>query len=53
MHAGTNIGLSDYLSRRGAPMPPWLEVLLNVLGFAGFVAIAKYHRSRSEKLPDR
>ena len=41
------------LPDRGAPMPPWLEVLLNVIGFAGFIAIAKYHKSRSEKLPDR
>jgi hypothetical protein len=41
------------VSDRGAPMPPWLEVLLNVSAFAGFIAIAKYHKSRSEKLPDR
>ena len=34
-------------------MPAWLEVLLNVIGFAGFIAIAKYHKSRGEKLPDR
>jgi hypothetical protein len=32
---------------------PWLEVLLNVIGFAGLIAIAKYHKSRGEKLPDR
>jgi hypothetical protein len=30
-------------------MPPWLEVLLNVIGFAGFIGIAKYHKSRGEK----
>jgi hypothetical protein len=41
------------LSGRGAPMPPWLELLLNVIAFAGFIGIAKYHKSRSEKLPDR
>ena len=41
------------LPDRGVPMPPWLEVLLNVIAFAGFIAIAKYHKSRSEKLPDR
>jgi hypothetical protein len=23
-------------------MPPWLEVLLDVLGFAGFIGIATY-----------
>ena len=52
-HAGTNSGLSDYVSGRGAPMPPWLEVLLNVIGFAGFIGIAKYHRAPGGKLPDR
>jgi hypothetical protein len=33
-------------------MPPWLEVLLNVIGYAGFVGIAIYHRSPEKKLPD-
>jgi hypothetical protein len=23
-------------------MPPWLEVLLDVLGFAGFIGVASY-----------
>jgi hypothetical protein len=32
-------------------MPAWLEVLLNVIGYGGFIAIATYHRSPSEKLP--
>ena len=31
-------------------MPAWLEVLLNVIGYGGFIAIAMYHRSPSEKL---
>jgi hypothetical protein len=26
-------------------MPVWLEVLLDVLGFVGFIAIATYRRS--------
>jgi hypothetical protein len=25
-------------------MPPWLEILLDVMAFAGFVAIAILHR---------
>jgi hypothetical protein len=29
-------------------MPPWMEILLNAIGYAGFIAIAKYHRP-SEK----
>jgi hypothetical protein len=34
-------------------MPAWMEVLINVIGYAGFVAIAMYHRSSSKKLPER
>ena len=29
-------------------MPVWMEILLNVIGYAGFVAIAIFHKSRSE-----
>jgi hypothetical protein len=32
-------------------MPPWLEVLLDVLGFAGFIGVATYARSPGEKKP--
>ena len=51
--ARTNRDLRELVPRRGASMSPWLEVLLNVIAFAGFVGIAKYHKSRGEKLPDR
>jgi hypothetical protein len=30
-------------------MPPWLEVLLDVLGFAGFIGIATWMKSPAEK----
>jgi hypothetical protein len=30
-------------------MPPWLEVLLDVLGFAGFIGLATYMKSPGEK----
>lgn len=30
----------------GSPMPPWLEILLDVIAFAGFIVIAIYHRPR-------
>ena len=29
-------------------MPPWLEVLLDVLGFAGFIGIATFMKSPGE-----
>ena len=34
-------------------MPVWMDILINVIGYAGFVAVATYHRSPSEKLRDR
>ena len=37
----------------GSPMPVWLEVLLNLIGYGGFIAIAMYHRSSSDKLPEQ
>ena len=39
--------------RERCAMPEWLELLLNVIAFAGFIAIAKYHKSRGKNLPDR
>jgi hypothetical protein len=33
-------------------MPAWLEILINLIGYGGFIAIAMYHRSPSEKLPE-
>ena len=34
-------------------MPAWMEILINVIGYAGFIAIATCHKSPGEKLPDR
>jgi hypothetical protein len=38
-------------------MPAWMEILINVIGYAGFVAVATYHRSpdhqSGKKFPDR
>ena len=33
-------------------MPVWMELLLNVMAFAGFIAIAVYHKQPNGKLPD-
>jgi hypothetical protein len=34
-------------------MPLWLlEVLINVIGYAGFIAIAMYHKSSRDKRSD-
>jgi hypothetical protein len=33
---------------KGVVMPVWMEVLLNVLGYAGFIGVATFNRS-----PDR
>lgn len=29
-------------------MPVWMEILLNVIGYAGFIAIATFNRSSDE-----
>jgi len=34
-------------------MPAWLEILINLIGYGGFIAIAMYQRSTGEKLPER
>jgi hypothetical protein len=29
-------------------MPVWMEILLNVIGYAGFIAIATFHKPSSK-----
>ncbi len=43
----------EFIYTEKCVMPVWMEILINVIGYAGFVAIATYHRSSGEKLPDR
>jgi hypothetical protein len=33
-------------------MPAWMELLLNVMAFAGFIGIAVYHKHPNGDLPD-
>jgi hypothetical protein len=33
-------------------MPLWLEILINVIGYAGFIAIAKYHKPSEDERSD-
>jgi hypothetical protein len=52
--AGTNHDLRAYGVAEGVwAMPVWLEILINIIGYGGFVAVAMYHRSSSEKLPEQ
>jgi hypothetical protein len=52
--AGTNRDLRAYSVEEGVwPMPIWLEILINVIGYGGFIAIAMRHRSSSAKLPEQ
>ena len=44
---------ASMITVEGRPMPVWLEVLLNLIGYGGFIAIAMYHRSSSDKLPEQ
>jgi hypothetical protein len=34
-------------------MPLWLEILINVIGYAGFIAIAIYHKSSKDERSDQ
>jgi hypothetical protein len=34
-------------------MPPWLEMVVDVLGFAGFIGVANYVKSPDQKQADR
>ena len=45
--------LVEFSSGERCVMPVWLDILINVMGYAGFIAVATYHRSPSNKLPDR
>jgi len=47
------MALAEFIRGERCVMPVWLEILINVIGYAGFIAIATYHRSPSNKLPDR
>jgi hypothetical protein len=41
--------LLDSPERVRRDMPPWLEVLLDVLGFAGFIGVATWMKSPGDK----
>ena len=34
-------------------MPVWMEILINVLGYGGFVAVATNHKAPGETLPEQ
>jgi len=42
---------SELHRRKGSQMPLWMEVLLNVIAYVGFIAIAIYHRPSGDDLP--
>jgi hypothetical protein len=52
--AGTNYDLRLYSCRtESSAMPAWMEIVLSLIGYGGFIAIATYHRSPGKKLPDQ
>jgi hypothetical protein len=34
-------------------MAVWIELLINLIGYAGFVAVASCHRPSGNEVPDR
>lgn len=43
--AGNETRPSGILSRKGIHMPVWMDILLNVIGYAGFVGVATFGHS--------
>ena len=35
---------------KGALMPAWMEILINVIGYAGFIGIATYHKLAKQQI---
>lgn len=33
-------------------MPVWMEILINVAGYAGFIGVASFHKSSDETSAD-
>jgi len=38
---------------KGVIMPAWMEILINLIGYGGFVAVGTYHRPPGDELPGR
>jgi hypothetical protein len=54
VHDGTNTSPEDCVTSLGVClMPLWLESLINVIGYAGFIAIAMYHKPDKDERSDR
>jgi hypothetical protein len=34
-------------------VPAWLEILINLIGYAGFIAVATWHKSSDEESMER
>lgn len=53
--AGTNSAFPDYFwfEYMGSEMPAWLEILIDMIGFAGFVGLAIYHKPKKNDEPIR
>lgn len=49
--ARTNAGLAGSTAERYV-MPDWIEILINVIGYGGFVAIANCTKAHDEKSPE-
>jgi hypothetical protein len=49
---GTNVARRGFCAGGVSRMPLWLEILINLIGYAGFIAIAVYHKPRNGDSPD-
>jgi hypothetical protein len=53
LRAGTKTALKSCHADGGIHMPLWLELLINVIGYGGFIAIAMYHKSDEDERSDQ
>ena len=51
--AGTKIALAAFVVTQRCAMPAWMEILINVIGYAGFIGIATYHKPPSKNSPEQ
>jgi hypothetical protein len=51
--AGTEIAPPAFVVSQRCAMPIWMEILINVIGYAGFIGIATYHKSPSKNSPEQ
>ena len=51
--AQERLSLPEALLTERCVVPAWLEILINLIGYAGFIAVATWHKSSDEESMER